>query len=151
MRFLQLTHESGKIKIRDKFVSLRLIKDALEKENKIKIIEETSSFLRCQVHRTRYNFAGTKFLCPTICLKIEKQPHETSILYDIFWPDYYITAFTVLIFVIGSIISIIKAGAQFHVGSLSVFFIIVFCVAGITTYWEARHCSKRIRKSLKEI
>ena len=151
MRFPQLTHESGKINIRDKFVSLRLIKDALEKENKIKIIEETSSFIRCQVHRTRYNFGGTQFLCPTICLKIEKQSHETSILYDFFWPDYYIAAFTVLIFVIGSIISIISAEVQFHAGSLAIFFIIVFCVAGLTTFWEARHCSKRIRKALKEI
>ena len=151
MRISKLTHESGEIGLRAKFVSLRLIKDALGKENKIKIIEETTNSLWCQVHRTKYNFGGAKFLCPTIFLKIETQPHETILLYDFFWPDYYIAAFAVLIFTVGSIISIIKTGMQFHAGALAAFFIFVFCLAGLITFWEARHCSKRLRKSLKEI
>ena len=151
MRIPNLTKESGVIDLGTNFVSLRLIKDALERENKIKIIEETSSLIRCHVYRTKFNYGGTAFLCPTILLKIETHNHDTKIIYDFFWPDYYISSFVVLVFTIGSIISIAKAGVQYHVGILAIFFILVFCIAGNVTFLETRHCSKRLRKALNEI
>lgn len=147
----KLTHETGEINLGEKFVSLRLLKEALEKENKIKVLQETSTFIRCQVKRTKYNYGGSAFLCPTIILKVETHNHDTIIIYDFFWPDYYITAFIVLVFTIGSIVPIIKATVQYPAGALAIFFLMVFGVAELWTYWETRHCSKRLRKTLKEI
>lgn len=147
----KLTHETGEINLGKKFVSLRLLKEALEKENKIKVLEETSTFIRCQVKRTKYNYGGSAFLCPTIILKFETHNHDTKIVYDFFWPDYYITAFIVFAFTIGSIVSIVKANVQYHAGVLAIFFLMVFSVAVLWNFWETRHCSRRLRKALKEI
>lgn len=93
MDFSWLTHEIGKIELGDKFVSIRLIKEVLEKHNRISTLEETSSWLKCRVFRIARIF-GAPWMgpYPILYFRIERKHNETILHYDFFWPEYHAAA-----------------------------------------------------------
>jgi hypothetical protein len=90
MIFSWPTHETGKVRLGSRFVSLRLIKDAIEKHNKISVLEETPTWLKCRVFRIARLFGGPWIgPYPILCFRIERGQGETVIHYDFYWPEYH--------------------------------------------------------------
>jgi len=87
-------HGGGRIISENQFVSLRLIKEALEKKFTLRILEESTHGLRCKVTRYVRLFAAPMlFPNPALEVSFNNDEHETVINYRIIDYDYYIVLF----------------------------------------------------------
>lgn len=148
---LIISSESGVLNLGDKFMSVRLIKDVLEKYNRISILEEKSDLIKCRVFRIGRIFGGPWFgPYPRVSFQIERKENETLLHYNYYWPEYYIvTLCSVLLgFAIGTstyretgnVLSGTKYGLLFFVASA--------LVASIAIFLDVTYYKKLLHKEL---
>ena len=101
MSFRDFFHGSGKITFKNQFLSLRLIKEKLEKKFTIRILEESSSGFKCKVVRLwrLYGFP-VFFPNPTLEISFKNENQESTIYYIVTCYDYYIVAISALLLLI---------------------------------------------------
>lgn len=147
-----LTHESGHLNLGARFVSLRLIKEALEKQNNISVLEETTTFLKCRVFRIARLF-GAPYMgpYPTACFKIERSNQETIIHYDFYWPEFYLVAIGSFVLGVATYLYDNEANTILRIKSGLLIFITCLTITGFTTFLDVKYFSRKVRKSLKEI
>lgn len=85
---------SGSLIFGDRFVSIRLIKEALLKKYRLAILEESATHFKCKVIRyARLYGAPIIFPNPTLTLDIKRESQTNILHYDFHWPEYYLVAF----------------------------------------------------------
>jgi len=77
----------------EKFISIRIIKEKLEKLNRISVIEEGTDYIKVKVFRIGRIFGGPWLgPYPTVSFKISRNENGTNLNYEYFWPEYYATS-----------------------------------------------------------
>jgi hypothetical protein len=142
-------HGSGIITEMDQFVSLRLIKESLEKKFTVRILEETPHRIRCKVVRfARLYAAPMPFPNPSVEISFHNNKDETVINYVITDYDYYLLLILVLTAGISSaglglskgLIGALRQGCLFSIFALLFF--------GSLVLIDARVFAHRIRMAL---
>jgi hypothetical protein len=86
-------HGGGTLLVEDKFLSLRIVREALERKFKIVVIEETSKYIKCKIVRFArlYGFP-VPFPNPTLEVTFRNENSGSSIKYLFTFYDYYLLA-----------------------------------------------------------
>ena len=145
----KITSDSGVLSLGDKFISVRLIKDVLEKFNRISVFEENSDFIKCRVFRIGRIFGGPwPGPYPSVSFQIERKNNETLLHYNYFWPEYYLVAISsvVLGFVFGnstySDTGSLLSGTKYGV----LFFVFSALVSSSAIYLDITYYKRLLRK-----
>ena len=93
MSLRDFLHGGGTLLVEDKFLSLRIVREALERKFKIVVIEETSKYIKCKIVRFArlYGFP-VPFPNPTLEVTFRNQSSGSSIKYLFTCYDYYLLA-----------------------------------------------------------
>jgi hypothetical protein len=138
--FFQLKEE---IDISDKFLSPRLVREALERRFQLIPMEETNSHLRLKIIRFLRIYGGP-MIWPhaQIDLTIKREGPTTILYWHFYWPDYYALCFWPIIFAltltkqIQPPILMLPVAILFH--GLFIF---------LDTLWVARNARKAIQRT----
>ncbi len=143
-----ITHEKGELNFGDRFISIKFIKEMLEKGNKILILEETEFLLKCRVFRIIRVFGGPWIgPQPVLYFRIEQKQEKTILYYDFYWLEYYMVAFCSAVF--GFAIGYFEHSnliLRINAGLIAFLFCILFTGSGI--FIDTKYYSKRLRKEL---
>jgi hypothetical protein len=153
MLLYRIAHKSGKLDLGNRFVSIRILKDAIEKHNKISLLHETPTFLKCRIFRIARLFGGPWIgPYPVVSIKIERLNTSTILHYDFYWPEYYASAFYSTLFgiIIGNFeyqsINIYKAVMVGFLAFLSCLFITSLCL-----FIDIKYYSKILLKEFAKL
>lgn len=145
-------HGSGSIAFKDKFVSLRLIREALDRRFTIRVLEETPNGLRCKVTRfTRLYAAPVPFPNPSLEVTFHNDQDGSTINYTVTTYDYYV-------FGIGFLLATLLQWSRWPADRILLFIkeagfffstILIFFVALIIL--DAKFLVYRIRKALSKV
>ena len=80
---------NGKVILKDKFISVRLVEAALEKEFRLKVIEQSPKFIKFKIVRFARIY-GAPAIWPSASLSIVIDNENDTINYKFYWPDYYV-------------------------------------------------------------
>lgn len=142
-------HGGGIIVAENQFISLRLVKECLEKKFTIQVLEETPHRLRCKIIRfVRLYAAPIPYPNPSLEVSIQNERDEAVINYRITDYDYYILIILVLIAGISSLGLGIAKGMIGAFGQAFTFSIFVLIFFGSLIFLDARVFAFRIKKAL---
>jgi hypothetical protein len=145
-------HGIGTIAFKDKFVSLRLVREALERKFTIRILEETPTGLRCKITRfTRLYAAPVPFPNPTLAVTFHNGPDGTTVNYKVTSYDYYMLAIG---FLLTTILSVIywPADHAFHsIKDEPVFMSVTLIFFVMLIILDTKFLVYRIRKALSKV
>ena len=133
---------SGEVTIKDKFVSVRLVEDALGKAFRLKVIEESPNFIKCKLVRFARIY-GAPIIWPSATLAITIENQTDIIRYKFYWPDYFL----LLMMVAAVIIS--RGGYMLKEDFLFLLLAVPF-LAGLI-FLDTKYVSSRVRKSLLKL
>ena len=133
---------NGEVILKDKFISVRLIVAALEKEFRLKVIEESPKFIKFKIVRFARIY-GAPVIWPSASLSIVFDNENDTINYRFNWPEYYMLfpLLGVVLFVPG--IKVIKEDFPF------LLLAIIFW-AGII-FLDTKYVSSKVRKTLLKL
>ena len=133
---------NGEVILKDKFISVRLIVAALEKEFRLKVIEESPKSIKFKIVRFARIY-GAPVIWPSASLSIVFDNENDTINYRFNWPDYYMLLLLlgVVLFVPG--IKVIKEDFPF------LLLAIIFW-AGII-FLDTKYVSSKVRKTLLKL
>jgi hypothetical protein len=143
---------SGSVKFKDKFVSLRLVREALERKFAIRVLEETPSRLRCKVTRfTRLYAAPVPFPNPLLEVTFHNEQDGSTVNYKVTSYDYYMLAIG---FLLTTILSAIywPADRALHPNKAEGLFLSVMLILLVTLIIiDTKFFAYRIRKALCKV
>lgn len=138
MSIKEYINGNGTILMDDKFISIRLIKEALERNYRLRIIDESSTHLKAKIIRyARLYGAPILFPNATIDIHIEKEDDKNTLQYWFAWPDYYLV-------IIGAVIAGIDSRSV-------VFPLLVLLFGGLLVFLDTKWVSSKINKILKHL
>jgi hypothetical protein len=85
---------NGAITVKDKVLSLRFVKNALEKVFRLKVIEESPNYIKYKIVRFARIYA-VPVIWPSATISIYVDNKTDTIRYRFYWPDYYMLLFLV--------------------------------------------------------
>ncbi len=142
-------HVSGRIVLEDKFLSLRLVRETLERKFKIHILEESSRGLRCKIVRfSRLYGVPVPFPNPTLEVTFKNEKQESTIHYNFTCYDYYLVAIAAPLF---GILSPTISPEQAFIDAIKkglLVFMIVLLFYGTLIFLDTKYFVSRIRKAL---
>lgn len=145
-------HGSGRIVLKEKFVSLRLVREALERKFTIRILEETPSRLRCKVVRfTRLYGAPVPFPNPSLEVTFKNDRAESLINYNVTIYDYYTLIIVALLSGILSARHWRNEGLMNAIREGSLFAAVALLFFGTFVFIDTRFLVCRIRKALSNV
>jgi hypothetical protein len=140
MSVKQFLNGSGQIYFADRFISVRLIREALEKHFKLRIIHESPNKAQYKIIRyVRIYGAPILFPHPTLNLNIDTEYDRVD--YDFFWSDYYILVFAAFIWGLFSIGEGVSYPLLMAFG---------FCFYGILIFLDTKYVAYHVRRTLKQ-
>ena len=146
-----VSSESGIINLGDKFISVRLIKDVLEKYNRISVLEEKSDFIKCKVFRIGRLFGGPWLgPYPIVSFRIERNQNETLLHYNHYWPEYYLTIISSVVLGVTIGVSSYSETRNILVGAKHgiIFSAIAIIITSICIYLDVAYYKRLLRKEL---
>lgn len=148
MNFEEFFQGSGRITFKDKFISLRFIKDALEKDFKIVTQEETSKYLKCKIVRYMRLFGGPALLpFPTLEVQFNNENETSEIHYKFTSHDYIVSIIVLPVFfafaALNGFFENNSLAIQLIIGALVVTFLAIFA--------DTKYFSGRIKRALQKI
>lgn len=97
MKPSKLIKESGIINLGDQIISIRLIKEKIQKHHNVSVLEEETDFVKMRVYRIGRLFGGPWLgPFPTISYKVERTQEKTLLHYNYFWPEYFMAIFAAI-------------------------------------------------------
>lgn len=141
---------SGKIVFEDKFISIGLIRDALEKKFRLVILEESAIHMRCKIIRYARLYAAPALFIPNsvINVVIKREEEITTLYYDFEWPEYYwVVAFAMLGGILSATLPRIGSFIEATIYSI-VFSGLILFFFGLLVFLDTKYVSSRIRRSL---
>ncbi len=84
----------------DKFLSPRIVKDALGKKFNVTVLDERSNYIKIRLIRLARLY-GFPFIWPQASVKIWIRNEDEKLIYEFFWPEYLalVIPFILLMFV----------------------------------------------------
>lgn len=135
-RIINFITGSASISFDDNFVSVRLIKEAIQKKYRLTVLEETPTHMKCKIIRyARLYAAPFFFLNATAQFDIKKDSHDNTLIINFFWPDYFLVAAVALAVGISKGISL---------------FLLALVFFGGLVFLDTKWVSSRIRKLISE-
>ena len=137
---MKVLNEKGEVHLRDKFLSPRIIKEALEKNFNVKVIDEGPDQIKFGIIRFARIY-GAPFLWPQATIEIWIENDNDKIIYEFFWPEY-------LTLIIPFILSIVVGESP---REFMVFFVIIIIFFGCLVFLDTRWVSRKVLKTFKNI
>lgn len=132
-RIINFITGSAPISLDDKFVSIRLIKEAIQKKYRLTVLEESPTHMKCKIIRyARLYAAPFFFLNATAQFDIKRETDSDTLLINYSWPDYYLVA-----------------GIALAAGIISkdiILFLLLLVFFGGLVFLDTKWVSSRIRK-----
>jgi hypothetical protein len=92
---------NGIINVVEENISINLLKEEIEKKYRLKVMKESSTYIKCKILRvfSIFGFLGESsiFPNPTLTIKLDKKLNKELLTINFFWPDYYYIMITALI------------------------------------------------------
>jgi hypothetical protein len=133
-----LITSSGSLLLDHEFISVRLIKEAVQKKYRLIVLEESPTHMKCKIIRyARFYGAPMVFPNPSVQFVIKKQPEGNTLLIDYHWPDYYLL-----------LVLTIAAGIISQDLFYTTFILLLF---GIAVFLDTKWVSTRIKKIILNI
>jgi hypothetical protein len=124
---------SGPIALDDKFVSIRLVKEAVQKKFRLAVLEESSTHMKCKIIRyARLYGAPIFFLNATAEFDIKRESDSNTLIINYYWPDYYLVA--------------VAASAAGIISKNISFFLLALVFFGGLVFLDTKWVTSRIRK-----
>lgn len=133
---------NGEVTLKDKFVSVRLVEEALGKAFRLKVTEESSNFIKCKLVRFARIY-GAPVIWPSATLSISIDNQTDKIRYRFYWPDYFL-----LIMLLAPLLAF--RGGRLMEEDLPILLIAVPIWAGII-FLDTKYVSSRVRKTLLKL
>lgn len=133
---------NGEITLKNKFVSVRLVEDALGKAFRLKVIEESPNFIKCRLVRFARIY-GAPIICPSARLAITFDNQTDVLRYKFYWPDYFLLTTSV------AAVLIFNGGFLPKDEFLFLLFAVPF-LAGLI-FLDTKYVSSRVRKTLLKL
>ena len=129
---------NGVINVVEENISISHLKEEIEKRYRLKVMKESSTYLKCKILRmfSIFGFLGESaiFPNPTLTIKLDKILNKDLLTINFFWPDYY---YIMIVALISGIISMTFI--------LPIFVLLFF---GIQAFVLSEYVSLRIWKIL---
>lgn len=149
MSLRDFLHGSGTLVVEDKFLSLRLIKEALERKFRIVILEETSKHLKCKIVRFARVFGfPVPFPNPTLEVTFRNEDYGSTIQYDFTCYDYCLLAIAAPLLAALPQIMGWKQGFIDNVKEALLLFLMAIFFFGFLIFLDTKYFVSRIRKAL---
>lgn len=130
---------NGGVTLKDKFLSVRLVEDALGKAFRLKVTEETPNFIKCKLVRFARIY-GAPVIWPSATLSISIDNQTDMIRYRFYWPDYFL--------LINLVVPILAfRGGYLLREDLTILLIAATFWAGLI-FLDTKYVSNRVRKTL---
>ena len=140
MSFFNFLTGNDQVNLSDKFLSPRLVKDAIGKKFNIRIIEERPDYIKFRIIRFARLY-GAPFIWPQASIEVCIDNENDTLIYKFFWPEYFALIIPfILFFAVGEKV---KEFFSFYIFALIFFCSIMF----LDTKWV----SSRVRKAFKNI
>lgn len=85
--FRNLFAGNGEVYLPDKFLSPRLVKEALDKKFNVIIVEETPDYIKFKIIRF-IRLYGAPFIWPQASIKVWIDNENDKLIFKFFWPEY---------------------------------------------------------------
>ena len=137
---MRILSEKREICLADKFLSPRIVKDALKNKFNIAVIEERTNYLKVRLIRLARLYGGP-CIWPQATVEIWIKNQDDKLIYEFFWPEYFLlfSPFVILFFSEG----------QFW-GRL-LFLLAALLFFGTFIHLDTRWASRRLRKAFESI
>lgn len=133
---------NGEVILRDKFISVRLVEATLEKEFRLKVIEQSPKFIKFKIVRFARIY-GAPAIWPSASLSIVFDNENDTINYKFYWPDYFVLLLMVGVALFVPGIKVIKEDFFF-------FLIALIFWAGMI-FLDTKYVSSKVRKTLLKL
>jgi len=140
MNLLNFLKENGEINLRGKFLSSRLVKDALGKKFNVRVVEEAPDYIKCRITRFVRHY-GAPFIWPQASIEIWIDNKNDKLIYRFFWPEYLALVIPFFFFFI------IEKSVQ----EVIVFFVFALIFFGFVLFLDTRWVSRKVRKAFESI
>jgi hypothetical protein len=84
---------NGVINIVEENISISLLKKEIEKRYRLRVIEESSTYLKCKILRVFtiwiFSAVGAGFPNPTLTIKLDKKLNKDLLIINFLWSDYF--------------------------------------------------------------
>ena len=140
----------GVVFLRNRFVSVAHIEEALRRKFRIQILDDTPKSLRCKVIRY-VRLLGVPWFWPhpTLSVFLVRQDDGTTLQYEFRWPEHYVGL------ALGTLSGVMASTADATVGSraldafvafgtATLFFSMLVLLDGKYLSWRIRHILKRL-------
>lgn len=125
------------IPLSDKFVSIRLVKEAIEKKYRLAVLEESSTYMKCKIIRyARIYGAPIIFPSATAKFDIKRESDRNTLTINYNWPDYYLVA--------------VAASAAGIISRNIILFLLALVSFGGLVFLDTRWVSSRIRQLISD-
>lgn len=141
MSFNNFFTGNGELTVKDKFVSVRLIQEALEGVFRIDVIEESPSSIKYKIVRFARIY-GAPVIWPNASLAIMIDNKTDTIKYRFHWPDYY------MLFLL-PVVVLLSPGSLLKENFLLPFLAVLFW-AGLI-FLDTKYVSSKVRKALLKL
>ncbi|KQC10032.1 MAG: hypothetical protein APR62_02180 [Smithella sp. SDB] len=137
---MKVLNEKGEVYLRDKFISPRLIKDALEKKFNVKVIDERHDYIKFKIIRLARIY-GAPFIWPQATIEIWIENENDKLIYEFFWPEYLALIIPFILFIV----------VEENLKDFIFFFIVAIIFFGGLMFLDTRWVSRRILTAFKNI
>jgi hypothetical protein len=137
---MKIICEKCEIHLEDKFLSPRIIKEALKEKFNITILDERSNYLKIRLIRLARLY-GAPFIWPQASVEVWIRNEEDRLIYEFFWPEY------LAIGIPFAILIIIEERLREHIFPLA----IALIFSGLFVYLDTRWAARRVRKAFESI
>lgn len=120
-----------------KFLSPRLVKEALEKKFNVRVIEETPTYIKFKIIRF-IRLYGAPFIWPQASMRVWIDYEHDKLIFKFFWPEYLALIIPFSFFFI----------VDQNFRGLIPFFVLFF---GSLMLLDTKWVSRRVRKALERI
>ena len=140
---------SGSLAFDERFVSVRIVKDALDRTFKLRILKESTTRIKCKIIRS-FRLYGGPVWWPnaTMDLVIKKEGRMTRVYYDFKWPEYYMVLISSTLVGIFAVTLSIDKPLMESVLDSGILFFLALSFFGLLVFLDTKYVASRIRRIL---
>jgi len=135
---MKLLFEKGDIHSRNRFLSPRLVTEALEKKFTVRVVDERSDYIKLKIIRLARLY-GFPFIWPQASMEVWIENENDKLTYKFFWPEYLALIIPFAIFPL----------IEPQIFDFIFFYIMILFFFGFLIFLDTRWVVKRIRTLFK--
>ena len=137
---MKLLAEKGEVNLGNKFLSPRIVKDALGKLFNVTVIDERSNYIKLRIIRFARLY-GFPFIWPQASIEIWINNENNKLIYEFFWPEYLtlIIPFVFFFFI------------EERMREFILFILFALIFFGFLIFLDTRWVVRRVRKAFESI